>query len=186
MTNRSIHLLGAKGGVGTSTIAAALSAELQAAGCEVFLSSADDDAGDLRALLGLCTGYDREPVHFVAPAGAERVTIIDHGTSTTDGRLLDGGEIFLVVRPCYVGLRRALAMPVRPDGVILVSEKDRSLGRADVEDVLGLRIVAEIPVLPSIARSIDAGILGMRRPRELSLPLADLTRVDVHAEHVLS
>ena len=40
----------------------------------------------------------------------------------------------LVVRPCFLALRRAVAAPVRPSGVVLVREPGRSLGRRDVEE----------------------------------------------------
>lgn len=72
----------------------------------------------------------------------------------------------LVLRPCYLALRRAMVAP-RPSGVILVCEPDRALSAADVEDVLGVRVVAEIPWDPTVARAVDAGLLVTRLPRRL-------------------
>ena len=77
----------------------------------------------------------------------------------------------LVVRPCYVALRRALAAPLRPSGVVLVSEPGRALGRRDVEDVLGVPVRAEIDVEPAVARAVDAGLLSSRLPRSLERAL---------------
>ena len=77
----------------------------------------------------------------------------------------------LVVRPCYVALRRALAAPLRPSGVILVSEPGRVLGALDVEDVLGVPVRAEVAVEPSVARAVDAGLLTTRLPRSLERTL---------------
>ncbi len=77
----------------------------------------------------------------------------------------------LVVRPCYVALRRALAAPLRPSGVILVSEPGRALGAGDVEDVLGVPVRAEVAVEPSVARAVDAGLLSSRLPRSLERAL---------------
>jgi hypothetical protein len=77
----------------------------------------------------------------------------------------------LVVRPCYVALRRALAAPLRPSGVILVSEPGRALGAVDVEDVLGVPVRAEVAVEPSVARAVDAGLLTTRLPRSLERAL---------------
>jgi hypothetical protein len=70
-----------------------------------------------------------------------------------------------VLRPCYLALRRALEAPVRPTGIVLVSEPGRSLQRRDVEDVLGVPVWAEVPLEPAVARAVDAGLLGARLPR---------------------
>ena len=77
----------------------------------------------------------------------------------------------LVLRPCYLALRRASALPVRPTGIVLVCEPGRALGRRDVEDVIGVRVQAEVDVDPTIARAVDAGLLASRLPRALSRPL---------------
>ncbi|MDQ1437366.1 MAG: hypothetical protein QOK43_995 [Acidimicrobiaceae bacterium] len=73
----------------------------------------------------------------------------------------------LVLRPCYLGLRRALAAPVRPSGVVLVTEPGRSLTKADVEDALGVPVRAEVPWSDGVARAVDAGLLAGRLPRQL-------------------
>lgn len=168
---RTIHVIGAKGGQGTSTVAALIALEEQDAGNTVHLVAASGDHGDLRALLGLASGYDDEHVTFIGQPDRGVVTVIDHGTSTTDGRLTDTGPIYLVMRgPCYLGLRRALALGVRPTGVILLTEKDRSLGRRDIEDCLNVKVVAEIEVSASTARWIDAGLVSRsRRGQRLDL-----------------
>jgi hypothetical protein len=70
-----------------------------------------------------------------------------------------------VLRPCYLALRRALDTPIRPTGIVLVNEPGRSLQRRDVEDVLGVPVWAEVPLDPSVARAVDAGLLGARLPR---------------------
>ena len=73
----------------------------------------------------------------------------------------------LVVRPCYLALRRAVAAPVRPSGVVLVEERGRALTRADVEDVLGVPVCAAVEVDSTVARAVDAGLLAGRLPAEL-------------------
>lgn len=73
----------------------------------------------------------------------------------------------LVMRPCYLALRRALAAPVRPSGVVLVSEPGRSLSREDVEDALGVPVRAEVAWSDGVARAVDAGLLAGRLPRAL-------------------
>jgi MinD-like ATPase involved in chromosome partitioning or flagellar assembly len=77
----------------------------------------------------------------------------------------------LVLRPCYLALRRALAAPLRPSGVILVVERNRSLSRRDVEDVLGVPVRAQIAWDPQVARAVDAGLLSTRLPRGLDRAL---------------
>ncbi len=69
------------------------------------------------------------------------------------------GVGIVVVRGCYLGLRRAVRHPAITDaiGAILIDEHGRSLGAPDVEDVLGLPVLATIPARTSIARAVDAG-----------------------------
>jgi hypothetical protein len=55
--------------------------------------------------------------------------------------------------------------------VILVAEGGRSLGRRDVEEVLGVRVRAEVAHDPAVARAVDAGLLTSRVPRRLERSL---------------
>jgi len=77
----------------------------------------------------------------------------------------------LVTRPCYLALRRALAAPIRPSEVVLLSEPGRALGRTDVEQCLGVPVTAEVAVDPAVARAVDAGVLALRLPRRLAREL---------------
>lgn len=77
----------------------------------------------------------------------------------------------LVLRPCYLAVRRALAAPIRPSGVVLVREPRRALTRRDVEEVLGVPVRAEVPLDPAVARCVDAGLVGGRVPRVLERAL---------------
>lgn len=77
----------------------------------------------------------------------------------------------LVLRPCYLALRRALAAPCRPSAVVLVEEVKRSLDATDVAEVLGVPVCAVVPWDPAIARAVDAGLLGARLPRPLAAAL---------------
>lgn len=74
----------------------------------------------------------------------------------------------LVLRPCFLGMRRALDAPSRPDGVVLVGEPGRTLSAADVESSLGVPVVARIRVTDQVARSVDAGLLAADLPRTLA------------------
>jgi cellulose biosynthesis protein BcsQ len=77
----------------------------------------------------------------------------------------------LVLRPCYLALRRALAAPVRPSAVVVVEEPRRSLDPTDIEDVLGVPVRAVVPWDSSIARCVDAGLLAARLPGPLASAL---------------
>jgi hypothetical protein len=74
----------------------------------------------------------------------------------------------LVVRSCYLGLRRCQDLPAEPTGVVLVREPGRSLTCRDVEAVIGVPVLVEIDVDPAVARLVDAGLLTTRLPRSLS------------------
>jgi Mrp family chromosome partitioning ATPase len=84
------------------------------------------------------------------------------------------GRSLLVMRPCYLALRRAVAAHVAADGVVLVREPGRSLDRRDVADVLSLPVLAQVDVDPALARSVDAGLLARRAHRLLDRPLREL------------
>jgi hypothetical protein len=74
---------------------------------------------------------------------------------------------FLVIRPCYLALRRAAAASLRPSGVVVVDGHDRALSPSDVEDVLGVPVVAVVDHDPAVGRAVDAGVLGTRLPASL-------------------
>jgi len=75
---------------------------------------------------------------------------------------------WLVLRPCYLALRRAARLPRRPQGVVVIREAGRALTSRDIQSVVGAPIIGEITVSDSVARSVDAGLLATRLPRQLS------------------
>lgn len=102
-----------------------------------------------------------------------RTVVVDAGPPSDFAFGLAAGATvsLLVLRPCYLALRRAMAAPVRPSGVILVEEPRRALDVADVEEVLGVPVRAVVPWDPAVARCVDAGLLGSRVPRLLAQAL---------------
>jgi hypothetical protein len=98
-----------------------------------------------------------------APNG-ERFDLVVH-----DGRA-DEGINLLVVRACYLALRRALHLDgfAGVTGVVAVLEPGRALGCEDIAAVLGLPVIATIPVRAEIARAVDAGVLAYRLPEPLA------------------
>jgi len=124
-------------------------------------------------------GADRPPsrarvellAHTLADQDAEAIVDLGVPRASWQPLLARADTSLLVIRPCYLALRRATTLPSRPSGIVLVREPGRALGRREVEDVTGVRVMAEVDVEPSIARAVDAGLLASRLPRGLSRPL---------------
>ena len=128
----------------------------------------------------LCAGADVPPAPgraevLAAILGADpRPVVVDCGSGLHGAGLTiaaSASASLLVIRPCYLALRLAVQAPVRPSGVILVREAGRSLGRSDVEQVLGAPVRAELDVDPAIARAVDAGLWPVRLPRSVQRAL---------------
>ena len=86
---------------------------------------------------------------------------------------------YLVTRPCYLALRRAVDLETAFSGVIVVNEPDRVLTSRDVESVLKLKCVAEIPYTSEISRRVDSGLLKSRLPMTLQSVLSQLISLEV-------
>ena len=155
-----------------------------AAGADVAADALDrlavDAAPGLRVIAAGGAGVDRDHTsaadgeRLVAALGAHRrTTVVDCG-SRADGLTLAvaaaSTRSLLVVRPCFLALRRAVAAPIRPSAAVLVAEPQRTLGAADVEDVLGVPVRC-VPWDASVARAVDAGRLASRLPRLLDRAL---------------
>ena len=165
-----IVLVGSKGGVGTSTVAILHALTVARTGrCVRLTATAPAGVEDLAVILAVPTPAPGEVVE-VAPglslgdeADPGAYNVVDGDTDTFSDH---DGPVYLVVRNCYISVRRALLAPPTTAGVVLVMEPGRSLGRLDVADVVGVPIVAEVEVTASVARCVDAGLLvSSRRPR---------------------
>lgn len=148
-----------------------------AAGADVppdALARIEVPAGDRLALLPRGTGEldaRRGDVLALLLGSDPRPVVADCGAEPSGAALAVAGAAtrsVLVTRPCFLSLRRALAAPLRPSEIVLLSEPGRSLSRYDVEDCLGAPVVAEVPVDPAVARAVDAGLLASRLPKSLS------------------
>lgn len=103
---------------------------------------------------------------------SERKVIVDCGmvrsSSGTAAAIVQGAtQSLLVTRECYLALRAVRECQLEPDGVIVLKEPRRVLGRADVESVANAPVVAEVALDSGIARAIDSGLLAARLPRAL-------------------
>jgi hypothetical protein len=171
---RTITFTGARGGHGTTTVAAVVAMHAARHASTVLVSP---DTNAACALLGAsCSG---DPAIDVIPGlslAAERpdtadsdLVVVDEGTlaSTPPGGPTATEEHYLVLRgPCYVALATTLAADIDGiEGIVLVAERDRSLRPCDITDVLGIPVVATITLSPQVARAIDAGLLPARYSR---------------------
>jgi hypothetical protein len=117
---------------------------------------------------------------------SSRPTVVDCGRigSPADSADPDGDTVattlisaarrsILVIRPCYMALRRVTEAPLRPSGVVVVQEPGRALTTADVQHVVRVPVLAEVVVDPAVARAVDAGVLASRLPRSLAKALSD-------------
>lgn len=133
-----------------------------------------DHHGQLTRSIGGEGGRDTRP-HLADGPGANEAGCWQAGVSVVDlGRLDQVNDAesqdqeadvvrWLVVRgPCYLSLRAAVEHRWEPDGIVLLTEPGRALSAADVSDVLGAPVVAQVPVEAAVARVIDAGLLLAR------------------------
>jgi hypothetical protein len=98
------------------------------------------------------------------PAVADCGRVDDPAAAAVAGR---ASRSLLVTRACYIAMRHLHRSPVRPSGVVVITEPGRVLSRHDIEDAARAPVVAEIPIDPQVARLVDAGLLRGRLPRTL-------------------
>ncbi len=103
------------------------------------------------------------------------LSVVDAGAAVTPAAravVEVADRALMVIRPCYLALRRAVgdARLQCSTGVILVEDAGRALDAADVAAVAGRPVVARFPVRAEIARAVDAGVLRDRLPSPLTAP----------------
>jgi hypothetical protein len=157
---------GARGGQGTSTVAAVAALTL-AQHTPVTLVA--DDVAQMAALLGVSPADEPAwvtPGLLLAPGVPEPPGAVVADTSHPNpARLAAGGAgaVVAVLRgPCYLSLRSLVAWDQPPDGIVLVAEAGRALTGRDVTDATGVAVVATVPVTATVARTVDAGLLAAR------------------------
>ena len=106
-------------------------------------------------------------------------TVVDLGAAATSatGAIVAVADVgLMVIRPCYLALRRAVvdSRLGASCGAVLVEEPGRALDAGDVEAVLGVPVVGRFPCRAEIARAVDAGVLRDRLPAALAEPAAAL------------
>lgn len=104
-----------------------------------------------------------------------RAVVVDGALGAAPAASLAAADVsLLVVRPCYLALRRAVRHGVHADGVVLVEEAGRALDAVDVSRALGLPVLCTVEADPSVARAVDAGLLAARLPRAFARSLRSI------------
>jgi MinD superfamily P-loop ATPase len=121
---------------------------------------------------GLAVAPDDQWPRLATALGGSGTVIVDAGTGCPPRALHDAAEqSLLVTRPCFMAIRRAQQLGLRPTGIVLVDEPGRALTSTDVEHALGVPVVADVRLDPAVARAVDAGLLIARLPRSLIVSL---------------
>ncbi len=156
-------------------------AEPAGRGIRDWLSSPDRDAHELFTMrvsatsrlhvipAGSATSFDERALEDLLATTHGHPVVIDFGLLRPPSSMQAATHAdWLVVRPCYLALRRAARLHSRPRGVVLMSEPGRALTARDVQSVVGSPVIAEITVADGVARSVDAGLLATRLPKQLA------------------
>lgn len=163
---RIINIIGTKGGVGTTTVAATIAIELARAGERVAVIDQRAN-GDLEAVLG--ADVANVTIIDTVPDETDETydyAIVDHATTTTQPAT---GTNIVVLTNCYLSILHATKLTWRADAVVAILESHRALDRGDITAVLATpeHRVVTIAHDPAIARTIDAGLLATRFPPPL-------------------
>lgn len=154
---KNISIQGAKGGVGTTTIALAIATILN-----TRLFSRYNDS-DLQAI-----GAD------LLPDTSNEFEIWDDGTNSTIKPLSSKEINFLVARNDYLSLTRCMDEARNFDALILLINEGSSIDPIQFANTCGAQNLIVIPVKPDIARCIDAGVFATKKPGEIFEPLTAL------------
>ncbi len=168
-----IEFIGIRGGHGTTTVALAAAVTLAT---RAPTRVATHDRRALCALVGIA--HDGLPIplteHLELASGGIDGDVIDAGTLETNVDAAHSDEatwegpsgalrIGVLRGPDYLGVRTLCDhAAVRLDGLVVVSEAGRALDARDVEQNSGRPVVAVVDHTPSVACTIDAGMLMSR------------------------
>lgn len=132
------------------------------------LSALEVEVGGGLSLLpcGSVSSSVRLGVAAAVLGAGHRSVVIDAGITARPAWAPPDAVDVVVLRACYLGVRRAgrLAAGTR---LVLLEEPGRALRVADVEAALGVEVWRRVVVDPAVARAVDAGLLSVRLPRSL-------------------
>lgn len=107
-----------------------------------------------------------------ALSNTENIYVIDVGTKSDEiaKAFIEASDlVFMVIRGCYVGLSRAMAHPFRKniDVVLVIEESGRTITSKQITSALKLNCVIEVEARRDYAKSIDAGVMLFRTPKNM-------------------
>ncbi len=166
-----VHVVGAKGGVGTSTVVAAFAVALSRAGVGVAVV---DRTGS--GHVGSIVQYADDPIVMLADeshaVGLFDVVLVDHpsGDAGRFGELPVGDRTLLVATNCFLAATSAVRFTWRPEAWVIVEEPKRALTRDDLFVALGCPTDRTLVIErdSSISRLLDSGLFPNRFPRQLA------------------
>jgi hypothetical protein len=101
--------------------------------------------------------------------------VVDAGSGEPPHELMCASEqSLLVIRPCYLAMRRFADLRARPTGIVVISEPGRNLRGADLARSIGAPVVANVPFDPAVFNAVNAGLLSGRLTRSLVSALRDV------------
>lgn len=127
---------------------------------------------------------DRVP-DFVSWTRTRRGTVVvDAGVCFTEGSdparddlttaLAQAGRSWMVTRGCYQSIRRATTCDVDSDGLVVIDEPERPFNHRDIQNLLHRPVAARVRAEPTVTKTVDAGTLLRRQPRNLMSSLERL------------
>ncbi|MEM9200248.1 MAG: hypothetical protein AAGC53_01245 [Actinomycetota bacterium] len=99
-------------------------------------------------------------------AASSRTVIVDAGVAADVHWAGGCAEEIVVVRACYLAVRRTGTLPSRAR-LVVIEEPGRALRADDVATAVGVPVWRRLVLDPAVARSVDAGLLSSRLPRSL-------------------
>ncbi len=115
---------------------------------------------------GSAPSVDRLDVLGGVCANARRTVVVDAGVATDTHWAGGRAEEVVVLRACYLAVRRTGSLP-STSRLVVIEEPGRALRATDVAAAVGVPVWCRLSLDPAVARSVDAGLLGARLPRSL-------------------
>lgn len=108
----------------------------------------------------------RLPVLGAVLGGGGRTVVVDAGLGSPPAWAGRAATSVLVMRACYLAVRRAGVVPA-DTRLVLIEEPGRALRAADVAAALGVDPWVRLTADPAVGRAVDAGLIACRPPRSL-------------------
>jgi Mrp family chromosome partitioning ATPase len=109
--------------------------------------------------------------HVVIDAGSPGSSL---RTSTSTTTINAAALSVLVLRPCLLSLRKAVASTLPATAAVLLGQPGSTLRASDIESSLGIPVVATIPFSPPVNRATESSRLFSHPPRAIKRSIRPL------------